>query len=120
MSVSYITKAGSIGDGACCLQAMLSIFMCSLDVASGGILVASKDLGFLVRMMAGALALVLGFLTLVRRQGWGLPGVWWSLVLFFAFRSAFSLSRIFFVSRKEGSYLHKDTQDNGELQLTMS
>ena len=34
------------------MQALLSIFLCSFDVCSGGILVASKDMGFLVKYAA--------------------------------------------------------------------
>lgn len=99
---------------------MLSILLCSLDVCSGGVLVASKDLNFLVRVMAVALSLVLGFLEVGRRSGWGLAGVWWSLVFFFAFRTVNSLSRIYVISRRPGSWLHKDSQDTGDLKLAMA
>lgn len=91
-------------------QALLSIFLCALDVCSGGILVASKDMGFLVRVMGVALPMVLGGLTLVRRNAYGLTGIWWTLVLFFAFRAANSCGRIFYLSRQPGSFLHKDSQ----------
>ena len=89
---------------------MLSIFLCSLDVCSGGILVASKDLSFLVRVMAAALAVVLGCLWGINRRGLGLGSIWWTLVIFFAFRAANSLSRLLYLARKPGSFLHRDSQ----------
>ena len=73
---------------------MLSLLLCSADVASGGILIASKDMRVMVRIMAIALMVTTGFLVAVKKYSWGLAGVWWSLVLFFAIRAVQSLGRL--------------------------
>ena len=60
--------------------------------------------------MAIALVLVLGCLGGVRRYGFGLAGIWWTLVVFFAFRAFNSCGRILYLSTRKGSFLHKDSQ----------
>lgn len=94
-----------------------TFFGCFLDPSLGEpILVRgalsqwTDDCNVLCRVMAVALPMVLGCLTLVRRNGYGLAGIWWTLVLFFAFRAANSCSRIFVLSRRPGTFLHKDSQ----------
>jgi len=67
--------------------------------------------------MAVALPMVLGCLTLVRRNGYGLAGIWWTLVLFFAFRAANSCGRIFLLSRRPGTFLHKDSQAKEDYEV---
>ena len=68
--------------------------------------------------MAVALPMVLASLTAVRRQGFGLAGIWWTLVLFFAFRALNSCGRIFYISKRRGSFLHTDNQIEKQTQAT--
>ena len=60
--------------------------------------------------MAVALPMVLASLAMVGKRGFGLAGIWWTLVLFFAFRALNSCGRILYVSQRSGSFLHKDNQ----------
>lgn len=86
----------------------------SLDIAAESNSCGKERGGSVVllnfRVMAVALPLVLASLSFVRQRGFGLAGIWWTLVIFFAFRAANSCGRIFMTSRRPGSYLHKGSQ----------
>ena len=69
-------------------QAALATALCAADVAASGCLVARGRLAPLVRSMLVAAALTLSASRFFEGRGWGLGGVWWSLVVFFAARSA--------------------------------
>lgn len=70
------------------------MFLCGLDVAASGILLAQKDLAYMAQTMAVNLITLTAFFVWVRRAGLGLAGVWWGLVIFFGLRAAASLYRI--------------------------
>ena len=76
-------------------QACLSLLLCSADVYAGGILIASKQMPYLVGVMTIALAAMAGYMALVRANDWGLGGVWWGLCLFFAVRVVQSVWKVY-------------------------
>lgn len=76
-------------------QAFWATFFCSLDVTASGCLIATKQLNYLVRAMFLTLGVVaLYFGTGLQLPAWGLPNIWWGLVLFFAARAAQSTTRL--------------------------
>ena len=59
-----------------------------------GLLIAPskhRDVPFVGRAMLITLGILSAFLWQSQRRGWGLPGVWWGLTLFFAARAAQSV-----------------------------
>ena len=52
-----------------------------------GLVMGAGDFGFLARTMSLAAGLTIATLLTVQAQGWGLAGVWWSLVLLMVLRS---------------------------------
>lgn len=83
-------------------QGFLAMCLTGIDVSCTGILLASKDLGYVARsflVTLGALALYITYG--VKAQGWGLAGVWWGLVFFFALRALQSVSRLLWLLNKK-------------------
>ena len=78
------------------MQSVSAIVLCMLDVAAGGLLVASGRLRVLVKAMGVTLGATAAFFTLTLTQaGWNtLPSVWWGLVFFFCWRLTQSLLAI--------------------------
>lgn len=70
------------------------MFICGLDVAASGILLASRDLSYMAKTMAVNLVTLTAFFSYARKASWGLAGVWWGLVIFFGLRASASLWRI--------------------------
>ena len=71
--------------------ARLTFFVCALRCSCNGLLIAPskhKDLGYVARAMVVTLSFLTVFLWQSRARGWGLPGVWYGLTLFFAARAA--------------------------------
>ena len=58
------------------VQVFLAMLLCGWDVSSTGLLVAKKDLSFVVRAMTITCVLTSSTLVAVRVYGWGLHGVW--------------------------------------------
>lgn len=58
------------------LQVFLAMLLCGLDVSSTGLLVAAKDLRFVVRCMIITFICSSLGLACVKAWHWGLPGVW--------------------------------------------
>ena len=85
--VRVLVAAQQTGNSSA-MQAFAAILFCSMDVASTGVLIASKRMGYLVRAMTATLACVaVYYWRLKPAAGHSLSGVWWGLVLFFAARS---------------------------------
>ncbi|CAM6125768.1 unnamed protein product [Calypogeia fissa] len=70
-------------------QSMLSELLCSVVIVIEGIAIASGDIGYLPRMQVINIMVVLLGLLLAYTAGWGLPGVWWCLVLYFSIRGVY-------------------------------
>ena len=68
-------------------QAAMATALCAADVAASGCLVARRRLSPLVRSMAAAAAVTLAASRFFESKNFGLGGVWWSLVAFFAARA---------------------------------
>lgn len=47
------------------------------------------------------LAAIVAFMAVVQLQGWGLPGVWWGFVFFFACRALQSVPRMLKIVRQD-------------------
>jgi len=75
-------------------QSFLAMLLCGIDVASNGLLVAAKDLRYVVRSMIITFVALTGYFFVCQRQGWGLPGVWWGLCAFFSLRAVQSIPRL--------------------------
>ena len=58
-------------------QVFLAMLLCGCDVSSNGLLVAKKDMAFVMKSMLITFVASTSFFVAVRRQGWGLQGVWW-------------------------------------------
>lgn len=58
-------------------QAGISLLFCSMEVVSAGILIASRQITYLVMAMCATLATMAGFSATARAHAWGLQGVWW-------------------------------------------
>ena len=71
------------------------MLLCAVDVTAGGVLMACKDLLFLARVMTISLAVLIGYFSVAKNQGWQLGGIWWGLVLFFLLRAAQSMYRVY-------------------------
>lgn len=68
-------------------QAAIATAFCAADVAASGCLVARRRLSPLVRSMAAAAVVTLAASRFFESRNFGLGGVWWSLVAFFAARA---------------------------------
>lgn len=75
-------------------QVFLSMVLCGIDVASNGMLVACKDLKFVVRSMVVTFTACTAYFSWCRHANLGLPGIWWGLCFFFFLRAAQSLPRL--------------------------
>ena len=71
------------------------MMLCAMDVSAAGILMACKDLLFLARAMTVSLAVLVGYFSVAKAQGWQLGGIWWGLALFFFIRAMQSSFRVY-------------------------
>lgn len=75
-------------------QVFLSMVLCGIDVSSNGMLVACKDLKFVVRSMVVTFTACTAYFSWCRHSNWGLSGIWWGLCFFFFLRAVQSLPRL--------------------------
>ncbi|KAL6758381.1 hypothetical protein V8C86DRAFT_2598176 [Haematococcus lacustris] len=75
------------------LPAALSACLVGLDVSSTAINITQRDFTYMARSYVVTLLATSLYFWACRSQGWGLLGVWWGLVLFFAMRSLQSMVR---------------------------
>jgi Na+-driven multidrug efflux pump len=77
-------------------MALLAMLLTAADVGATGILLARRDLSYVARAYLVTLsALAVYVVAGVHGCGWGLPGVWYGLVLFFGLRCVQSLGRLY-------------------------
>lgn len=76
-------------------QCVISMMLCAMDVSAAGILMACKDLLFLAQAMTVSLAVLVGYFSVAKAQGWQLGGIWWGLALFFLIRAVQSSFRVY-------------------------
>lgn len=78
------------------LPGTLAMLCCGADVSATGILLASKDTGYVARSMLVSLGILGSFLwwNSIAGEAGGLVGVWWSLAVFFAARMLQSVPRV--------------------------
>lgn len=81
-------------------QAFLSLTVNALDAAFNGILLARRDFTFLLSAMAATMVVLYAYNSWLVDQGYGLPGVWWGLVLFVVLRWVAVYIRYRFFVRK--------------------
>lgn len=70
------------------------MLLTGIEVAASGILLAYKDYEYVQNAMLRTLLVTFGFVTVSQLNGWGLSGIWWSLVVFFSTRAAQSVLRL--------------------------
>ena len=75
-------------------QAIISQILLGVNVAHNGILIAQDDTSFLSGQLFRTLLACAGFCQLSAYMGWGLPGVWWGLVVFFVAQCSQSTYRV--------------------------
>lgn len=75
-------------------QALASQVLLGVNVAYNGILIAEGDTGFLGGQLLRTLVVCFAFTQLCAALNWGLPGVWWALVIFFAAQCSQSSARV--------------------------
>lgn len=110
------------------LPGSIAMICCGMDVSSTGVLIASKDMGFVVRSMIISMISLVSFLWGANKvaliygvawKGWQLSMVWWGLAVFFVARAGQSIprlcSRYFFLNTKEEAY-----QENTVITTTTS
>lgn len=75
-------------------QAALSQLLIGMDVTAVALLIAARDVPYVMRSFVLTFACLLGFMAVCRLQDWGLPGVWWGVVFFFGLRALQSCGRL--------------------------
>ena len=74
--------------------AFLSLLLCGVEVAAGGVLMAKEDFGYVQKALILALVVMGGYMWTSNKMLWGLPAIWWGLALFMGCRMALSASRV--------------------------
>ena len=72
----------------------ISMLLVGVDVGATSVLYANGDAPFIARAMGWNLLLMVAFFWAVREFGWGMQGVWWGIVFFFAIRVIWSAPRL--------------------------
>lgn len=76
------------------VQALVSQLLLGINVTHNGILIAQGDTHFLGGQLFRTLLVCFAFTQLSAALGWGLSGVWWALVVFFAAQCSQSSARV--------------------------
>ena len=74
--------------------AFLSLLLCGVEVASGGVLLAKEDFGYVQKALILALVVMGGYMWTSQKMVWGLRAIWWGLALFMGCRMSLSASRV--------------------------
>ncbi len=88
----FLDEAASLAELDTALRIMAAVAVIgALAFVWDGLVMGAGDFAYLAKTMVVAAALTIGALLVVQRQGWGLAGVWWSLVLLMVVRSLLML-----------------------------
>lgn len=66
------------------------MLLIGLDIACHGVLLARRSYAYIASAYSATLLALVGFTAACKALDWGLTGVWWAIVLFFALRTVFS------------------------------